>query len=383
MTLRIVADENMPNVDAWFSDIAQSIIRKPGRSLSKEDLAAADVLLVRSVTQVNQSLLENTPIQFVGSATIGTDHIDQTYLNQQNIDFHYAPGCNAQSVADWLLAVLSRLHIDMDCRWWEKTIGIVGVGNVGSKVAELLNAFGCKLLLCDPPKRDRDQLQNHCDLDDLLSQSDIICFHTPHTHSGDYPTHHLLSCTNAEKIRAGSVVINAGRGPVFEESCLFSLMERDVRLVLDVWPDEPSVSAELLNRVELASPHVAGYSLEGKYMGTQMLAEALFAKFDLSAPTKPDLPKGLSLDASLYEQEDLNRWLSELILAVYDPARDTATLRFSIEENRVSPAAFDALRKAYPTRREFSSVIVRQAPDSLQPLLLQAGFQLERNFHHP
>jgi erythronate-4-phosphate dehydrogenase len=318
-------------------------------------------------------------VQFVGSATIGTDHVDQNYLTSQGIDFHYAPGCNAQSVADWILSVLSRLHLDSDCHWWEKTIGIVGVGNVGASVAKQLKGFGCRLLLCDPPKRDQGLLSEHCELDQLLATADIICFHTPHTKDGQYPTNGLLNAENAELIRNKSVLINAGRGPVFEEACLFELVARNVQVVLDVWPSEPTVSNALLEQVALASPHVAGYSLEGKFKGTQMLADALFTKFSLAPEDAPPLPKGLILDASLYQQPDLRRWLSELILAVYDPARDTATMRVSVEGEQIHPNTFDALRKAYPTRRELSSVAVKQASDSLKPLLQQAGFQLERN----
>lgn len=377
MTVRIVADENMPNIEAWFSSVASSITRKPGRTLTRADLSEADVLLVRSVTKVHEELLQQTPVRFVGSATIGTDHIDQTYLNAQNIPFHYAPGCNAQSVADWLLSVLSRLHLDHDLHWWQKTIGIVGVGNVGKTVQSVLERLGCRVLLCDPPRHERGELPEHRELSELLSLSDIVCFHTPHTVTGKHPTDKLVCEFALQTVRPETWLINAGRGPVFDRDALLEAIEhRNLRVVLDVWPEEPEVDQSLLDAVLLASPHVAGYSLEGKFKGTEMLARALQQWAGWAELTAPEPPAGAVIDARLYEQDDSDRWISELILAVYDPARDTVAMRQSVLDGFISAPVFDELRKSYPTRREIGSTRIEHAEGWLAERLKNLGFQV-------
>jgi len=376
MPLRIVADENMPNVEAWFSAVSNSIVRKPGRSLTPSDLAETDVLLVRSITQVNEALLTGTPVKFVGSATIGTDHVDQGYLQTHNIPFSYAPGCNAQSVADWMLAVFARLYVNFAVEWWNKTIAIVGVGNVGSTVIASLSRFGCRLLLCDPLKHDAGLLPEHQSLESVLSQADIVCLHTPHSTSGHYPTHHMIGQEQLELLKPNAWLINAGRGPVCQRDPLVKQIEAGVlNVVLDVWPNEPVVDEQLLNAVALASPHVAGYSLEGKFKGTEMLALAVAEQFGLGELVPPALPLGLAIDAELFRDDNLQEWASAIALAAYDPARDTVTMLNSLQHRQVSGEMFDRLRKEYPTRREFSAVSVINAPLPLQALLTKFGFK--------
>ncbi|MFQ3229380.1 4-phosphoerythronate dehydrogenase [Reinekea sp.] len=377
MQFNIVADENMPNVEPWFAPYAKSITRKAGRNLTAADLHQTDVLLVRSITQVNESLLHNTPVKFVGSATIGTDHIDQAYLSTQNIHFHHAPGCNAQSVTDWLLAVLSRLHHDHDVNWMQKVIGVIGVGLVGSTVVKRLEQLGCTLMVCDPLKHADGLLDQHQSMETLLSVCDIVCLHTPHTVEGLFPTDQMINAQALSKMRKGSWLINAGRGPVINEAALLSAIStQGLNVVLDVWPNEPTISTELLNAVYLASPHVAGYSLEGKYKGTEMLAHALAKTFQLTLDQSITLPVGPSIDARLFKKADIALWASEIVLALYDPARDTATMRISAGEVGIESDVFDALRKEYPTRREIASMTVNYAPEALANLLRPYGFNL-------
>jgi erythronate-4-phosphate dehydrogenase len=378
MQFNIIADENMPNVEPWFAQYAKHITRKAGRNLTSVDLRDADVLLVRSVTQVNESLLVGTPIKFVGSATIGTDHIDQPYLCDQNIPFHHAPGCNAQSVTDWLLAVLSRMHLDFDVRWKQKTIGVIGVGFVGSTVVNRLQQFGCTVLVCDPLKHEAGLLDNHQPMEQLLSVCDIVCLHTPHTVDGKYPTEQMINADALRKMRQGSWLINAGRGPVINEAALLNAIDdQGLNVVLDVWPNEPSVAKELLHAVHFASPHVAGYSLEGKYKGTEMLARAFARSYNLPPSDDVPLPKGETLDARLFNKDDLELWASEIVLTLFDPARDTATMTVSMMGSGIQADVFDALRKDYPTRREIASMTITHAPDALAKILQPYGFQVK------
>ncbi|TXR53993.1 4-phosphoerythronate dehydrogenase [Reinekea thalattae] len=376
--MRIIADENMPNVEEWFAPVASSIVRKPGRSLTADDLSQADALLVRSVTQVNQALLENTLIRFVGSATIGTDHIDLAYLNSKSIQFHHAPGCNAQSVCDWLLSVFARLYLDRQLDWQHKTIGIVGVGNVGGKVAERLQRLGCKLLLCDPIRYQKGSLPEHVELQELLQQSDIVCLHTPHTTKGDHATHHLFNQQQLNLLRPGCWIINAGRGPVIEGPALAQKIDSgELNAVLDVWPQEPVVTEQQLQQVALASPHVAGYSLEGKFEGTRMLAKAFYQWLgETFVSEQVSVPKAGVVNALQHQHADIDTWISRLVLAVYDPAEDTQALKQALNQGVVSAQAFDALRKNYPTRREIASVVIEQAPAELAQRLRPFGFSV-------
>jgi len=374
-TLSVVADENMPNVEAWLTGRVKTIVRQAGRTLSSADLSGADVLLVRSVTQVNQALLQGTPVRFVGSATIGTDHIDLDYLQQQQIPFAFAPGCNAQSVADWLLSILSRLHLDRDLCWWQHTIGVVGVGNVGSVVVARLRQLGVRVLVCDPAKHQQGLLPDHLDLAALMAASDIVCLHTPHTRTGPNPTDQLFDQALLATMRPGAWLINAGRGPVVvADALLHRLRSGQLNGVLDVWPSEPLVPQALLAELALASPHVAGYSLEGRANGTAMIADQLAQWAGLSLPDEVRRPPVRPLDAQLYYQADIHHWASELVLAVYDPARDTAALACSVHQGQVDAQMFDRLRKEYPTRRELQSVPIAQAPPQLRDWLTRLGF---------
>lgn len=373
--LRIVADENMPHVEPWFGALAANIRRVAGRSLSKADLMDADVLLVRSVTQVNQALLADTPVRFVGSATIGTDHVDSAWLAEQNIPFHHAPGCNAQSVVDWVLSVFARLHLDTDLHWWQKTIGVVGAGNVGGLLVKRLNAIGVRTLVCDPPRAEREGQAGFVDLETLLSAADILCMHAPLVREGDHPTLGMIGAEQLAKLKPGAWLLNAGRGPVIQEAPLQQVLDAgQIHAVLDVWPDEPRVSERLLNAVAHASPHVAGYSQEGKWTGTRMLAQALYDWAGEPLPQGPDLPAGPSLDAAFFNTDSPERLGSELVQALHDPARDTVAMHQSLSDGAIQPADFDLLRKQYPKRRELAAAQLKNVPTDALEWLGRLGF---------
>ncbi len=375
--LRIVADENMPHVEPWFSGLAASLTRKAGRTLTRDDLLEADVLLVRSVTKVNADLLTGTPVKFVGSATIGTDHIDQAWLAEQGIAFHHAPGCNAQSVVDWVLSVFSRLHLDFELPWWQQTIGVIGAGNVGGKLVQRLNILGVRTLVCDPPRAEREGWGGFVDLNTLLQASDIICMHAPLTREGEHATQDMIGADQLALMKPNAWLINAGRGPVIQEAPLqHALDAQQIKAVLDVWPDEPRVSERLLNAVYQASPHVAGYSQEGKWTGTRMLAEALHQWASQPLPKGPDLPQGPTLNAAFFNQDTPEQLGSELIQALHDPARDTVAMEQSLQGDHIPASAFDALRKEYPKRREIAAAELSNVPDEAVDWLVKLGFYL-------
>jgi erythronate-4-phosphate dehydrogenase len=342
--LKIVADQNMLMVDHFFGDFG-TITYVPGRSLCAADIADADVLLVRSVTQVDQALLENSSVSFVGSATIGTDHIDQDYLTRRGIAFAYAPGCNADSVVQYDLSVLSRLQPN----WLQSTVGIVGCGNVGGRLYRALTSLGVSCAVYDP-FIDADSGFNLVEFEAVLS-SDVICVHTPLTTSGPHPTKHLFNAEVLAKIDPRSLLLNAGRGGVIDNVALLALLESgsSLRVALDVWEGEPGISLALMNKLLLATPHIAGYSVEGKARGTEMLAEAFKGLTDADEDTLADKAKTRRKLSTVAAET-----LSELILTSYDVAQDDQRMRAELASSSDIGLTFDQLRKQYPQRHEFS-----------------------------
>ncbi|AQQ67307.1 erythronate-4-phosphate dehydrogenase [Microbulbifer agarilyticus] len=348
--LNIVADENIPGLEQWFGDLG-TIVRAPGRNLSPSQLADADILLVRSVTQVNEALLANTPVRFVGSCTIGTDHLDTHWLEQQGIAWSAAPGCNANSVVEYVFCALAALDVD----WRGRNFGIVGCGNVGGSLQRKLHALNIQCKIYDPWKTDNP---DSATLEEVLQQ-DVICLHAPLVKDGPHPSLHMIDGEALDRIRPGAVLISAGRGAVIDNH---ALRERDTSFttVLDVWENEPDMDAELLERVNLGSPHIAGYSHDGKLAGTRMIREALNQALDLpvaetaqeaSSASSPEQPR-LTTDKSGFAA------MRELLLSMYDPRQDDTRLRAAAQSAATGgeslPLAFDQLRKQYPKRLEFS-----------------------------
>lgn len=354
-SLKIVADQNMPLVEALFGRWGE-VRLLPGRSISAEEVADADVLLVRSVTSVSSSLLENSRVKFVGSATIGIDHVDIGFLNNSGIRFAFAPGCNAKAVVQYDLSVMSRLMPN----WQNQTVGIIGCGNVGGLLYSTLEALGVSCRVYDPflPKNGRIPLD---DFNEVL-QSDIVCLHTPLTFSGLHPTYHLINRAALEILRPDALLINAGRGEVVDTETLLEKLRSGMPLsvALDVWESEPNVCSDLLKHVAIATPHIAGYTLEGKTKGTTMVFDAFLAWLEVkedyvdhvsSAPIKIN---SLPITSAI-----------EAILASYDVLDDDQIMRQrltglpkgSVEQRDM----FDAMRREYPERRGFESTIVHSS----------------------
>ena len=380
----IVADENIPLLDSFFGDIGE-IRRLSGRSMSNEDVRDADILLVRSVTRVNRELLEGSRVRFVGTSTIGTDHVDLDWLEEAGIRFSAAPGCNANSVAEYVLSVLS-LHAERRglADWSQLSVGIVGVGNVGGELARKLDRLGFDVRLCDPPRADREEdNQEFVSLEDAM-KCDVVTLHTPLTREGNHPSLHMIGQPELEALRANQLLINSGRGEVIDSTALLARLEQGgaPTVVLDVWEQEPRIHPELVDRVWLATPHIAGYSLEGKVQGTEMIYQALSQFLGLPVRKKagqflpePALSK-ISFTSSAEEEDAIRIALR----ACYDPRRDDARLRNAMAgsvEDRV--AAFDRLRRDYPVRRECSSLKVqlKGTSKSLQDSFRAIGFKLK------
>lgn len=376
--MKILADQNMPLVEQYFADLGR-VERFDGRALQSDQLVDAEVLLTRSVTQVNEALLSKAnKLKFVGTATIGVDHIDTDLLTQRGIAFTSAPGCNAVAVAEYVMSSLFALAQENASSIEGKTIGIVGVGSIGSCLREKLSALDVNVLVCDPPKHEAGLLAEHCDLDTLLTQSDIVTFHVPLVKTGKHSTLHLMNKARLAALKNGVTLINASRGDVIDNHALLELMQGGAALdlVLDVWENEPTILTELLDYVRFASVHIAGHTLEGKARGTQMLYQALCNTEGLKADKSlaDFLPKPSVTDVSLQDTFTLAD-LGQLIHLVYDVRRDDGILR-----RHLALQGFDSLRKNYPIRREFSTVSITGAGD-YAPILRELGFNILNNGH--
>ncbi|TNE80325.1 MAG: 4-phosphoerythronate dehydrogenase [Gammaproteobacteria bacterium] len=359
--MKIVADENMPLVRELFSPYGE-VETFPGRELCAAQVKHADALLVRSVTHVSSALLEGSNVRFVGSATIGVDHVDQRYLESRNIAFANAPGCNASAVVQYVLSAICRVRPD----WLRQTVGIVGCGNVGGRLYRTLRALGVNCR-CYDPFLTTEQNPDLCSLDEVLDAT-ILCLHTPLTSAGEHPTYHLLDETALRKFSPGGLLINAGRGAVVDNRALLELMpDYAWQVVLDVWEDEPAISLPLLQQVDIGTPHIAGYSWDGKVNGSRMVRDAFC---DWLGVTKPEAaPQDELID--LIKMTSLGR----AVLAVYDVAEDDRHMREALLGGGDVAAAFDRLRKSYPQRREFHHYCARGVSDArLAAQLAALGF---------
>lgn len=358
----IVADENIPLLDAFFQGFGE-IRRYPGRSLDAASVREADILLVRSVTKVDRHLLEGSRVQFVGTCTIGTDHLDLDYFDQVGIRWSSAPGCNARGVVDYVLGSLLTLADLEGASLPERVYGVVGAGQVGGRLVSVLRALGWKVMVCDP-LRQAAEGGDYVELDKLLQACDVISLHTPLERGGQYPTWHLLGPAELAKLRPGAWLINASRGAVVDNGALRALLQQrdDLHAVLDVWEGEPQVDLQLADLCTVATPHIAGYSLDGRQRGTAQIYRALCQHLGVNEVIQLAdlLPRPPVAQIELDAEVDLQWALAMLCRAVYDPRRDDADFRRSLSEDvQHQRAAFDALRKHYPPHREIEGLSVR------------------------
>ncbi len=353
--LQLIVDENIALARDAFNQVGK-VRLLPGREINNSVLKDADILIVRSITIVNEELLKKTLVKFVGTATIGTDHIDLKYLNKNNIAFADAKGCNAFSVAEYVVAALLNLSVKFNFPLKDKSIGIVGVGNVGSKVAKFAEAFGMKVLLNDPPLQRNGDNRKFADLNEILN-SDVISLHVPLNLSGADKTYNLFDKEKLKAIKDGAILINTSRGAVINNKDLFDVIaKRNLRVILDVWENEPDINVDLLKEVIIGTPHIAGYSYEGKVNGTQMIYNSLcnFLRTENNFSFKKEPP----LYSSKYFEtaNKIETGLEKLISSIYSIKDDDERMRKTLtmkEDERIK--YFDAQRKNYPMRREFNN----------------------------
>ncbi len=373
--MRILADENIPMLEV-FARHGQ-LRRVAGRSLDRAVLANAEVLLVRSVTQVDQALLAGSQVKFVGTCTIGTDHLDLQYLTQQGIGWASAPGCNARGVVDYVLGALLTLAERDGVDLSKRCYGVVGAGQVGQRLVQVLRGLGWQVLVCDPPRQQAEG-GDYVDLATVLERCDVVSLHTPLTQQGEHPTFHLLGAEQLQSLQQGSWLINASRGAVVDNQALKQLLTQrhDVRVALDVWEGEPQVDAELAQRCDIASAHIAGYSLDGKIRGTRQIYQAFCQHFALADSAAIEFPSQSLLAMELAAHTPVEEALRVICRAVYDPRSDDAAFRLSLQGDALTRrAAFDQVRKNYPVRREIPDLQVRvnQPAVELQQMLQALG----------
>jgi len=379
--MKIIADENMPNVTKLFSAFGEVELVN-GRTLTKEQVKGADVLLVRSVTKVSSELLKGSRVRFVGSATIGVDHIDTGYLAEQGIAFSSAPGCNADAVADYVFSGLGFLALTKNLMWLNKKIGVIGYGNVGKTVFDRFAALGCDVCVYDPIKQAEYASKSIGSVPFVSLASvmacDVISLHAPLTRDGDYPTIGMVGKEQLRQVKAGTAIISAGRGGVIDESALRELYKErrgDLHLIWDVWQGEPDLDVETLAIVDIATPHIAGYSKQGREKGTWMVYQAFCRHFNIDnqVSLRDAISPGRLRAVSLHDDLSGEELLARAAHAIYDVARDDSRLRFNYRRY-ANKTTFDWLRKHYVERDEFATCIVERSSEQALTKLKAMGF---------
>ena len=338
--MKVIVDNKIPFIGEAVEKIADSVVYAPGAGFTPELVRDADALIIRTRTLCDRRLLEGSRVRFIATATIGFDHIDTDYCRQAGITWSNAPGCNSSSVAQYLQSSLLLLQELRGMRLPELTLGVVGVGNVGGKVAQVAQRLGMRVLLNDLPREEREGTAAFRSLQTLAEECDVISFHVPLYKEGRYKTFHLAHEDFFRSLKRRPVIINTSRGEVVDTRALIAALEDGLvsDAVIDVWEHEPDIDLTLLNKVFLGTPHIAGYSADGKANATRMALDALCRFFHIEADyqiSPPPPPNPVVTAASL----------AEACLQMYDPRRDSDALK-------ARPGQFEALRGDYPLRRE-------------------------------
>ena len=376
--MKIVCDNKIPFLRGVFEPWAE-VVYLPGAETTPAVVRDADAVVTRTRTRCDAALLAGSSVRVVASATIGYDHIDTAWCEAHGILWRNAPGCNSRSVEQYVAAALCTLARRHGLRLDALTLGVVGVGNVGSKVAEAAALLGMRVLLCDPPRARAEGAEGFVDLDTLVAQSDIVTLHVPLSREGEDATWHLFDEARLAAMRPDQFLINSSRGPVVDGAALrAALQAKALRgAVLDVWEGEPEPDRALMALLDIATPHIAGYSADGKANGTQMSVRTVAAVLGLpltdwrpAGIPAPAQPLAFTLDAAGKDRQEV---LSEAILYAYDILADDRALR-------AHPERFEQLRGDYPVRREPTAFTLRlQGGDpALADALAALGFHIQR-----
>lgn len=338
--MKVIVDNKIPFIKEAIEQIADEVIYAPGKDFSPELVKDADALIIRTRTRCNRELLQGSKVRFIATATIGYDHIDTDYCRQAGIAWANAPGCNSASVEQYLQSSLLLLQLLKGKKLSDMTIGIVGVGNVGGKVTRLSRELGMRVLLNDLPREEKEGNTSFAPLQTLAQECDIITFHVPLYKEGRFKTFHLADDAFFSSLKRSPVIINTSRGEVIETDALLKALEagRVSNPIIDVWENEPDINLILLDKVFIGTPHIAGYSADGKANATRMSLHSLCRHFGIEADfdITPPEPENPVITAGTE---------AEAYLQIYDPRRDCAALR-------ANPELFEKLRGDYPLRRE-------------------------------
>ena len=372
--MKIVADNKIPFLKGVLEPYAK-VVYLPGAKIAKQALHDADALIVRTRTKCKKEILEGSRLKFIATATIGHDHIDGAYCDSNGIAWTNAAGCNSSSVAQYIASAVLRLAVEKNFRLSDMTIGIVGVGNVGSKVAKFAKTVGMKVLLNDPPRARKDGT-SFVSLEKILSDSDIITFHVPLTMDGPDKTFHMADKIFFNSIAKRAWFINSSRGEVTDTAELKNILYtgKIAGAILDVWENEPNIDLEMLGLAKFATPHIAGYSTDGKANGTSMSVQALARFFGISELEDwypADVPKPAETIVNIdFGGKSKEQILLEAVKFTYDVSGDDQRLRSS-------PKTFEKQREEYPLRREFPVFKIKLANDgmNMETVLRELGFQ--------
>lgn len=361
--MKIIADKDIPFVEHYFGS-SGDLILTAGRELRRDDLLDADILLVRSITKVNKELLHGTKIKFVASPTTGKDHFDTEWLDQVGIQWSVAPGCNAVAVVEYVICAIAALQKMGYLTQKKPRAGVVGVGKIGSGVAEKLKILGFDVVQCDPlrAQNEKDFLSTPID---EFADLDLITLHTPLTYSGPYPTYHLIEQSFLQRQKKNGILMNTGRGSVINFNDLKIFGEK-LLWSLDVWENEPWIDFEVLDRAVIATPHIAGYTIQSKHRGIEMVHQAAVQK-NIIPNTDTDFLKVSKQTLSFAGKHADWR---DVVLKIYDPYQTTQSMKEKIIEN--DGKSFDALRKKFidQDRYEFNYIYMENVLLSNEDKLL-------------
>ena len=338
---KIVIDDKIPYIKETISKLTNRAVYIPGNMIGNDDIRDADALIIRTRTHCDARLLKGSNVKFVATATIGYDHIDTNFMEQAGIKWINCPGCNASSVAQYIDAVLTLIKTEKHIDIQKQTIGIVGCGHVGKKVVEVARRKGMNILICDPPRSDAEGEKGFVSMEQIAKEADIITFHVPLTKEGRYPTYHLANETLFDSLSKRPIIINSSRGAVVDnEALLYAINYNKVKdAVIDTWENEPNINKELLKRVWIGTPHIAGYSADGKTNADNMVISALCEFFSL--PKQPAICPPEIPNADLCPKNE-----DERTLFFYNPIPESNKLK-------LEPEKFEWFRNNYPLRREY------------------------------